>query len=155
MLVILPNIAMFEQSFRPYLPVVDIGGPKDIYSFNNYRQDLRQPGRDLLFGIQSPSRSTSTPFLTVFYSAGDAVHADPGLSAGLLPGQDRQPAVDPDAAPALFIPMWVSEALRAFAWWIILTFNGPLNALLMGVGLIEDPIRWQNGAHLLRPSWSC
>ena len=35
----------------------------------------------------------------------------------------------------LFIPLWVSEALRAFAWYIILTFNGPLNALLKGLGV--------------------
>jgi spermidine/putrescine transport system permease protein len=34
--------------------------------------------------------------------------------------------------------------LRAFAWWIILAFKGPLNALLLAVGLIEDPIRWTN-----------
>jgi spermidine/putrescine transport system permease protein len=34
----------------------------------------------------------------------------------------------------LFIPLWVSEALRAFAWYIILTFNGPLNQLADGCG---------------------
>jgi spermidine/putrescine transport system permease protein len=38
----------------------------------------------------------------------------------------------------------VSEVLRAFAWWIILAFKGPLNAMLLGLGLIEDPIRWTN-----------
>ena len=27
-LVILPNITMFESSFRPYLPVVDVGGDR-------------------------------------------------------------------------------------------------------------------------------
>ena len=36
MLIILPNITLFEASFRPYLPVVDVGGPKDSYSFGNY-----------------------------------------------------------------------------------------------------------------------
>jgi spermidine/putrescine transport system permease protein len=42
----------------------------------------------------------------------------------------------------LFIPLWVSEVLRAFAWWIILAFKGPLNALLLAIGAIEAPVRW-------------
>ena len=45
----------------------------------------------------------------------------------------------------LFIPLWVSEALRAFAWYIILTYNGPLNSILVGLGVLDAPIRWQNG----------
>ncbi len=40
----------------------------------------------------------------------------------------------------------MSEALRAFAWYIILAFNGPLNAILVGHGpRSNQPIRWQNG----------
>ena len=35
-LVILPQLYLFENSFRPYLPINDIGGPKDVYSLNNY-----------------------------------------------------------------------------------------------------------------------
>ncbi len=35
-LVILPQLYLFENSFRPYLPLVDVGGPKDVYSLNNY-----------------------------------------------------------------------------------------------------------------------
>ena len=55
------------------------------------------------------------------------------------------PASLPTLILLLFIPLWVSEALRAFAWYIILTLNGPLNAILVGVGLMDKPIRWQNG----------
>lgn len=51
MLVILPNITLFEQSFRPYLPVVDVGGPKDTYSFNNYLKVLDGSTETSLFGI--------------------------------------------------------------------------------------------------------
>ena len=40
------------------------------------------------------------------------------------------------------MPLWVSEILRAFAWWIIFTFNGPLNALLLGLHIIDTPVRW-------------
>mgnify|MGYP003338546325 CR=1 FL=1 len=45
----------------------------------------------------------------------------------------------------LFVPMWVSEVLRSFAWFIILAFKGPLNALLMGTGLLDQPVRWDLG----------
>jgi len=57
--------------------------------------------------------------------------------------------VKPKSVPTLilllFIPLWVSEALRAYAWYIILTLNGPLNAVLVGVGFLDKPIRWQQG----------
>jgi spermidine/putrescine transport system permease protein len=39
----------------------------------------------------------------------------------------------------------VSEVLRSFAWFIILALKGPLNASLLGLGIIEDPVRWITG----------
>src|SRR3954447_15751134 len=42
-LVILPYLYLFENSFRPYLPVVEMGGPKDIYSLNNYLTFFQSP----------------------------------------------------------------------------------------------------------------
>ena len=45
----------------------------------------------------------------------------------------------------LFIPLWVSEILRSFAWFIILSLKGPLNFGLIGLGIIDDPIRWMSG----------
>ena len=42
-LLILPNLTMFESSFRPYLPVVDVGGPLDTYSLNNYMKVFGVP----------------------------------------------------------------------------------------------------------------
>ena len=42
----------------------------------------------------------------------------------------------------LLVPLWVSEILRSFAWFIILGNTGPLNALLLYLGLIEKPVRW-------------
>src|SRR5689334_12711806 len=35
-MVILPNLMMVDLSFRLNLPVVEIGGPKDVYTFTNY-----------------------------------------------------------------------------------------------------------------------
>lgn len=146
MLVIIPNMTLFEQSFRPYLPVVDVGGPKDTYSFDNYFKvfDGSIERSFLGFTFMIPVH-VLTFWLTIWYSM--VVTALCFLLAYPL-AYYMAKIVNPRSLPTLilllFIPLWVSEVLRAFAWWIILAFKGPLNALLLAVGLIEDPIRWTN-----------
>jgi spermidine/putrescine transport system permease protein len=133
-LVVLPNLYLFENSFRPYLPVAEIGGPKDVYSLNNY-----------LTFFQSPIH-ISVFVWTVIYSALVTVIcfliAYP-LAYGLAKVSAR--ALLPTIFLLLFIPLWVSEVLRSFAWFIILALRGPLNAGLLGLGIIEDPVRWIMG----------
>ncbi|MEY4872613.1 MAG: hypothetical protein RLZZ563_1943, partial [Pseudomonadota bacterium] len=69
MLVIIPNITLFESSFRPYLPVVDIGGPKDIYSVNNYMKVFDGNIERTFFGVTfSIPVHVVTFFLTIWYS---------------------------------------------------------------------------------------
>ena len=146
-LVVLPNFAMFEQSFRPYLPVTEIGGPKDVYGFHNYLKIVDNPIDTSWFGIPVTIPIHVSTFVdTVFYSA---VVTFLTLMLAYPLAYYLAKVASPKSIPTLllllFIPMWVSEALRAFAWYIILTFNGPLNALLKGVGAIDQGIRWQNG----------
>ena len=38
------------------------------------------------------------------------------------------------------IPFWTSYLLRVFLWKVILGFNGVVNASLMGIGLIDEPL---------------
>jgi spermidine/putrescine transport system permease protein len=146
-LVILPNITLFESSFRPYLPVVDVGGPKDTYSINNYLQIFGNPVDMNLLGItiSMPVR-VKVFLLTIFYSA--VVTIITFLMAYPL-AYYLAKIVNPRSLPTLFlllfVPLWVSEILRSFAWFIILTFKGPLNALLMSVGIIDSEIRWISG----------
>ena len=146
MLVIVPNITLFEQSFRPYLPVVDVGGPKDTYSLNNYAKVFDGNVETSLFGIafQVPVH-VKTFSQTIWYSMVVTVIC---FALAYPLAYYMAKVVAPKSVPTLllllFVPLWVSEVLRAFAWWIILAFKGPLNALLMGLGLIEDPIRWTN-----------
>lgn len=146
-LVIFPNITLFEASFRPYLPVVEIGGPKDVYSADNYGKFLANPIDSSLLGIPVTMPIHAITFLnTVIYSA-VVTFVTFLLSYPLAYYLAK--IVEPRSLPTLilllFIPLWVSEALRAFAWYIILTFNGPLNAVLTGVGLLDAPVRWQQG----------
>lgn len=50
----------------------------------------------------------------------------------------------------IFLPFWASTVIRSFAWMILLGRNGPVNSALVGVGLIEDPIRFiDNGFGLM------
>ena len=134
-LVILPYLYLFENSFRPYLPVAEMGGPKDFYSLNNYltffqssdpyprllRDDpLQQPGHDPLL-----------------------LHR---LSAGLLSVQGRQAARSCPRCSCCFSSR--SGSARSCApspgsssW----RSRGPLNFGLIGLGIIETPIRWLSG----------
>ena len=39
------------------------------------------------------------------------------------------------------IPFWTSYLLRVFAWKIMLGYNGVLNTSLLGIGVIDEPIK--------------
>jgi spermidine/putrescine transport system permease protein len=147
MLIILPNLALFETSFRPYLPVVDMGGPLDTYSVNNYAKFFESPGPMSIFGLELPIPLRAQTFInTVFYSIIVTVVAFVfSYPIAFYLAKVVRPKSVPTLILLLFIPLWVSEALRAFAWYIILTLNGPLNAVLVGMGVLEKAVRWQQG----------
>jgi spermidine/putrescine transport system permease protein len=146
MLVIVPNVTLFEQSFRPYLPVVEVGGPLDTYSFKNYAKVFDGNVKTSLLGItfEIPVH-VKTFSQTIWYSMVVTMICF-ALAYPLAYYMSKivAPKTVPTLLLLLFVPLWVSEVLRAFAWWIILAFKGPLNAMLLGLGLIEDPIRWTN-----------
>jgi spermidine/putrescine transport system permease protein len=128
-LLILPNLTMFESSFRPYLPVVDVGGPKDFYSLHNYGRILGNEVDVSILGITFPMPVRVKVFLlTILYSA--VVTVVTFVMAYPL---------------AYYLAKIVSQILRSFAWFIILAFKGPLNALLMQMGIIDSEIRWITG----------
>lgn len=143
-LVIIPNIALFESSFRPYLPVTEIGGPRDTYSFDNYMKVFGGEIEVSPFGLafMIPVH-VLTFFLTIWYSV--VVTALCFLIAypmAYFMAKIANPRSVPTLLLLIFVPLWVSEVLRAFAWWIILAFKGPLNSLLLALGLIDSPVRW-------------
>lgn len=133
-LVILPNLYLFETSFRPYLPIVDIGGPKDVYSVNNYITFFRSPIHIQVF------------FLTIFYSSIVTIICFfIAYPLAYYLSKVASHKVIPTLFLLLFVPLWVSEILRSFAWFIILALKGPLNFALVGIGIIDAPIRWMSG----------
>lgn len=146
-LVILPNITLFEASFRPYLPVLDVGGPKDTYSLNNYAKILDNSVDGVIMGIPVHMPVHILTFLlTILYSALVTILC---FCLAYPLAFYLSKVVSPRSLPTLFlmlfVPLWVSEVLRAFAWYIILALKGPLNWLLLTLGLIDAPVRWIAG----------
>lgn len=133
-LVILPYLYLFENSFRPYLPIAEVGGPKDVYSLDNYLTFFRSPIHIQVF------------IWTIIYSS--IVTALCFILAYPLAYYLAKVASN-KAVPTIFllllIPLWVSEILRSFAWFIILSLKGPLNIFLTEAGIIDAPIRWISG----------
>lgn len=133
-LVILPNLYLFENSFRPYLPVVEIGGPKDVYTLKNYLTFFNSPIHIGVF-IWTVVYSSIVTFICFVIAYPLAFYLS----------KIAQPRSLPTLFLILTIPLWVSEIMRSFAWFIILSLKGPLNIILIDISVIEKPIRWMTG----------
>ena len=40
----------------------------------------------------------------------------------------------------VLLPLWISVLVRAFAWFVLLRREGPINALLLSLGVIDSPL---------------
>jgi spermidine/putrescine transport system permease protein len=146
-LIVLPNLYLFENSFRPYLPVAEMGGPKDVYSLNNYAKIFTGESQMEVLGASLPIPVHIKSFLlTVWYSTVVTVIC---FALAYPLAYYLAKVVAPKSLATLFlllfVPLWVSEVLRSFAWFIILSLNGPLNFALIGLGITEEKIRWISG----------
>ena len=146
-LVLLPNFTMLESSFRPYLAKVDEGGPLDTYSMGNYMKIFGNEVDFSIFGFVVPTPVRVKVFLlTIFFSAFVTVITFVlAYPLAFYLAKIVSPKSLPTLFLLLFVPLWVSEILRSFAWWIILALKGPLNAVLMQLGIIDTEIRWIAG----------
>jgi spermidine/putrescine transport system permease protein len=133
-LVILPYIYLFEASFRLYLPVDQMGGPQDVYTIKNYASFFVTPIHRWVFMVTILYSSVVT--VICFVIAYPLAYYLAKVASNKL-------------VPTLFliimVPLWVSEILRSFSWFIILSLKGPLNYALVGLGIIDEPIRWISG----------
>jgi spermidine/putrescine transport system permease protein len=133
-LVILPQILMIDYSLRPNLLPAEVGGPKDTFSLVNY-ETLFNNQIHLSIFFKTLWSSVLVTVLTLLVSYPIAFYlakvATPQKAALCL--------------LLLIIPFWINEILRTFSWYIILAYKGPLNALLLGLGFIDRPIRFLSG----------
>jgi spermidine/putrescine transport system permease protein len=133
-LVILPYIYLFEASFRLYLPVDQMGGPEDVYTIKNYASFFVTPIHRWVFLVTILYSSVVT--VICFVIAYPLAY----YLAKVAPNK-----LVPTLFLIIMVPLWVSEILRSFSWFIILSLKGPLNYALMGLGIIDEPIRWISG----------
>ncbi len=137
-MVLAPNVMMIDYALRPNLPPSQIGGPDDIYSLDNILYLANESVHRAIFykTVWASALVAFATFLVCYPLAfWLAQNATPNQTALVL--------------LALTIPFWINEVLRTLAWYILLAFRGPLNAFLLGLGIIDEPVRWYGDGGVL------
>ena len=137
-MIVLPQLFMVEMSFRPKLPPIEMGGPRDFYTLENYHY----------FAYGSTTSSASINWLhikafalTIFASVMTAVfNFVLCYPLAFYMAQIAKPARVRFLLLLLIAPYWVNEILRAFAFRIIFSSSGLINKLLLGIGIMDQPI---------------
>ena len=147
-LIVLPQLAMLDISFRHNLPPALVGTEQDVYTLSNYRHFFAgnpgNPDRLSFFGFETDiplnkidlAVFVKTLVVAIFITLFDLLLCYP------LAYYLGQTAVGTSArvfALLLIIPYWVNEILRAFAFRIIFGDSGVINALLLALGVIDQP----------------
>lgn len=137
-MVLAPNLMMIDYALRPNLPPAQIGGPDDHYSLANFTYLLHEATHRAIFlkTIWASALVTLVTFVVCYPLAY-------WLAQNATP---RQAAL---VILALIIPFWINEVLRTLAWYILLAFMGPLNAVLLAIGIIDQPVRWYGNGGVL------
>jgi spermidine/putrescine transport system permease protein len=137
-LIVLPQLVMVDFSLRHDLPPAQRGGPEDVWTLANYAY--------FLFGFPGNPEGWNFVDLAVFgrtlvaaalVTLVDLVICYPIAYYLAQGGSGYTTRV---LAVALVVPYWVNEILRAFAFRIIFGSGGLINAILQGIGLIDQPI---------------
>jgi spermidine/putrescine transport system permease protein len=142
-MVVLPYFMMVEYSFRPNLNPDQLGGPDDVYTLSNYETLFR--GIDLATGTFPDDFRV---FVRTIWGSGlvTLVCLIVCYPVGWYLAQVAPKERTAFLLLLLVIPFWINEILRTFSWYIILAYQGPLNALLLFLGIIDKPVRWLSGS---------
>lgn len=137
-LVLAPNLMMIDFALRPNLLPADIGGERDVYSLDNILYLAGEPVHRAIFfkTVWASALVTLATFLVCY-----------PLAYWLA--QTASPSAASLVVLALIVPFWINEVLRTLAWYILLAFRGPLNALLLQIGVIDEPVRWYGDGGVL------
>lgn len=137
-LVLAPNLMMIDFALRPNLLPAEIGGARDVYSLDNLAYLANEPVHREIFlkTVWASALVTAATFLVCY-----------PLAYWLA--QTASPPAAALVVLALIVPFWINEVLRTLAWYILLAYRGPLNALLMSLGVIDEPVRWYGDGGVL------
>jgi spermidine/putrescine transport system permease protein len=131
LLIVLPQFLMIDFSLRPNLPPSRIGGPDDVYTARNYLTLWNNPIHLAIFA--------KTIWASALVTACTLVVCYP---IAFVLAQVARPRTLPVLLLLLLIPFWINELLRTFAWFVILSLNGPLNIVLLWLGILAEPVRF-------------
>lgn len=137
-IIVLPQLAMVEMSFRPKLPPAQMGGPKDLYTLENYRY--------FLFGSTTSTAAWNWLHIKAFFLTIGVSIAITLLNFAICYPLAFHMAQSSTTARLrillllLIIPYWVNEILRAFAFRVLLSTSGIVNQALLGSGLVTEPV---------------
>ncbi len=137
-MVLAPNIMMVDYALRPNLPPARIGGPEDVYSLDNILYLANENVHRAIF-FKTVWASALVAFITFLVCYPLAFWLAQNATV-------NQTAV---VLLALTIPFWINEVLRTLAWYILLAYRGPLNAFLLWLGVIDEPMRWYGDGGVL------
>ena len=134
-LIVLPQLAMLDVSFRHNLPRLETGGPKDVHTLDNYRYFLRGNGNGLNtldIGVLAKTLLagvivTLIDIVICYPIAFILAHCASGVGARLM-------------VVGLIVPFWINEILRAFAFRILFGATGVLNGVGLALGLWSSPV---------------
>ncbi|MFQ5773164.1 MAG: ABC transporter permease [Kiloniellaceae bacterium] len=137
-MIILPQIYMVDFSFRHNLLPAEIGGPKDVYTLKNYEYLIfGRAGDEELFNVLHLKVFGRTILASVLVTLFDFAVCYPiayYMAQVARGGKSRLLVL------CLILPFWVNEILRAFAFRILFGTGGVINAVLTGLGLVDQPI---------------
>jgi spermidine/putrescine transport system permease protein len=138
-MIVLPQLYMVDYSFHPRLIPAERGGPKDVYTLENYAFFLfgRQTGGEFSWNVIHLKAFFLTIVISMLVTFFNFCLCYPlafYMAQAATPDRMRL------AMLALIVPYWVNEILRAFALRIIFGTSGLINNLLLGIGLIGEPI---------------
>ncbi len=137
-MIVLPQLYMVDFSFHPKLPPKDYGGPDDHYTLDSYRY--------FLFASTESTDNYNVVHLKAFVLTIVASLAVTFFSfcfcypLSYFMAQVARPSRLRLLMLLLIVPFWVNEILRAFALRILFGTSGLINNVLIGLGLLAEPI---------------
>jgi spermidine/putrescine transport system permease protein len=137
-LIVFPQLYMIDYSFHPKLPPAQRGGPRDVYTLENYRY--------FLFGSTTRTDSWNAVHLNAFWQTiAVSVLVTIFNFALCYPiayymAQVAGPSGLRKYMLLLIVPYWVNELLRAFAFRVMFATSGLINTLLVKLGVVDRPI---------------
>jgi spermidine/putrescine transport system permease protein len=137
-LIVFPQLYMIDYSFHPRLPQVKRGGPDDVYTLENYRYFLFGSTHDVSHWNTTHLHAFwITIFVSVLITIANFAICYP---LAYFMAQVAKPRVVLRLMLLLIVPYWVNEVLRAFAFRVLMGTGGVINNVLIGAGLIREPV---------------